>query len=488
MKKLFAWILAICVLFAFAACGGGGGTEEPKPTSGNNKPAESPNAEDVEGLEAVDTELFSLWFDPDVWVYDEEDLSDDEEYAEILLGIPGEEDDYIATIEISAEVDDAENFRDYLYNYDFDLKEYAVNNSYETKDIGGVACLTYEGEYWGEPYVRYFGRVEGAGLTVHIEVSGEYEAEDAELVLNKLEFLYEDTGNEDFPWPWDGEPFSAETAIQYIGEIEIESHFLPMAAEGYLTRETFDHAIAVDGDKVYILGDCSLRQYTYGSDGLTLEATAEVSENYDSLQVSTDGKVWMSGFGEDLIVLQNGEQIAAYQDTDTVTMAPDGTWGINWFTDPECEKITISGNTLNRTPITFSEVDTVFHLMIDDSYIYVCGTALDESGHKVFIYDHSGNLKLTLADENGEGLGSISFIAETTNGFIGLDGNMRDVIMWSADGAYIGDVSDGDLFGTGYPWFCSGAQVDDGTILMILTDDRADQSAMELIAFELTGL
>ena len=255
-----------------------------------------------------------------------------------------------------------------------------------------------------------------------------------------------------------------------------------------MTRETFDHTIAVNGSKVYILGDGTLKQYAYGSDALTLQTENTVSESFDSLQVSDDGTVWLSGFGEDLTAFRDGKQVAAYQDTDTVTMAPDGTWGINWFTSAECEKITVSGNRLTQTDITFSEISIISHVLIDDSYIYVSGSAADDSGHKVFIYDHNGNLKLTLADEEGEGLGSITFIAEIDSGFIGLDGNMRDVIMWDTDGTYLGDISDGDLFETYYPWFCGGAQVDGETILVIMTEDRADQSAMELIAFELTGL
>lgn len=482
MKKLFVWLLVISVLFTFAACGGG--TENPSPTSGNT-PTPSGN---TEGLEELETALFTVWFDASVLTYDEEDLYDDDDYAEITLGIPDEDDYYTASIEIFAEIGDAENFRDYLYDYGFDLQEYAVNNSYETTQIGGVDCLTYEGTSWGDPFVCYFGRVENAGLTVRVKIVGEFEADTIDSVLENLQFVVEDTGNEDFPWPWDGEPFYAETAIQYVGEIEIESHFLPLADTGLLTRETFDHAIAVNGSKVYILGDGTLKQYAYGTDALTLESEIEVGDDFDNLQVSSDGTVWLSGFGEDLTAFRDGKQFAAYQDTDNVTMAPDGTWGISWFTSAECEKITVSGNQLTRTGITFSEVSIISHVMVDDSYIYVSGSAADESGHKVFIYDHNGTLKLTLADEDGEGLGSITFVAETTNGFVGLDGNMRDVIMWSADGAYLGDVSDGDLFETDYPWFCGGAQVDSETILVIMTEDRADQSAMELVAFELIGL
>ena len=124
MKKLLVFVLVIGLLCTFAACSGG--TEPPSPTS-NGKTEPSGN---TEGLESLDTELFTVWFDGDVWTYDEEDLYDDAEYAEILLGISDEEDSYKASIEIIATIDDAEEFRDYLYDYGFDLQEFAVNKGY----------------------------------------------------------------------------------------------------------------------------------------------------------------------------------------------------------------------------------------------------------------------------------------------------------------------------------------------------------------------
>lgn len=35
--------------------------------------------------------------------------------------------------------------------------------------------------------------------------------------------------------------------------------------------------------------------------------------------------------------------------------------------------------------------------------------------------------------------------------------------------------------------FCGGAKLADGSILAIMTEDRADESAMELVAFKLSG-
>ena len=40
---------------------------------------------------------------------------------------------------------------------------------------------------------------------------------------------------------------------------------------------------------------------------------------------------------------------------------------------------------------------------------------------------------------------------------------------------------------TNYPWFCSATKLADGSILAVMTEDRADKSAMELVAFKLSG-
>ena len=77
----------------------------------------------------------------------------------------------------------------------------------------------------------------------------------------------------------------------------------------------------------------------------------------------------------------------------------------------------------------FKEVDLISHLLVDENHIYVSGSAVDESGHKVFVYDTAGNLQVTLASSNGGSLGSVTFVAETANGYLALDGNMREVVL-----------------------------------------------------------
>ncbi len=486
MKKILAIILAAIMMLSLAACGDDGDTEQ---TTQNTNEKETDGSEDVQiggDGETLKLSLLSLNYDPAVWTCDEEELYDDEEYSKVILIIPGEEDSYVANAEISVSIEDPEDFRDYLDNNDFDAYEYAVNNAYDLVNVGGVDCLKHESEYWGESCLRYFGRVEEASATVFIEILGDCEDSRVEQLLAGLTVTVEDIGNVDCPWPWDGEAFSASDASAMAGTYTVNSQWLPIT-ECIITDETFDHAVAVVGGYAYILGDGGLKQYAYDGTSLVYEKDITIDGDYTNIQSTADGTVWISGFMEPLVSLKDGVQTGSYEDVDIVTMHPSGAWGISWFSGPECEKITLSNGTISASPITFAEVDTISSLHVDENYIYVCGSAADDSGHKVYIYNADGVLQMTLTDAEGEGLGSITFMAQTGNGFLGLDGNMREVVLWTNDGTVIGTIEDSDLFGTYYPWFCGGTKLSDGSILAVMTEDRADESAMELVAFKLSG-
>ena len=150
------------------------------------------------------------------------------------------------------------------------------------------------------------------------------------------------------------------------------------------------------------------------------------------------------------------------------------------------EKYTFSNGVMQSEPFPVTGMSMVTRVWIDDSYVYMTGSDAETSAQVVQVYDHAGTLQKTLLGEDGR-LGSITFVTKTANGFIALDGNMRTVVLWNADGDYIGEIDDRDIFGTSYPWFCSADLQPDGSIIVIMTEDRDDDSAMELVAFRLSG-
>lgn len=482
--KICCLLFPILMLFSLTACG------EKDPESSQTPEGieqTTPPVETAAGT-TINTNLWDLTYDEaDGWVYEEDNFYDNDDYASISMSIPKEgTDTSIVMVDIYVSIEGPGGFRDYLTSYGFDEYEYAVNEAYEFTPVGGIDCLEAEGNYWGSPCLRYLNRVEGAGATVLIEIIGEYEDERVDKLLSGLTINVEDTGNEDGPWYWEGESFSAQPHSAMVGTYTIDSQWIPIT-DCIITKETFNHATAVIGDQVFLLVDGVLKCYDYDGTSLKFAEDISLDAEYEAISTDTAGTIWLSNFMEPLISWKDGAKTASYEGPNYVAMHPSGTWGVSWFSGPECEKITLSGGAVATEPIVFKEVDLINHLRVDENHIYVSGSVADSGDHKVFVYDTAGNLQLTLAGSDGGSLGSVTFVTETANGYLALDGNMREVVLWTKDGTYVGVAEDSDLFGTSYPWFCGGVKLADGSILAIMTEDRADESAMELVAFKLSG-
>lgn len=488
MKRLLAFLLAGLMLLSLTACGkeeekdsgkeeGGfkipGGMKQTQPTEPEVEP---------EGTK-ISTHMWELVYDEEVWKYEEDDLSDGESWSEIILFIPDGEEQRV-TVEIRASETDHESFRDYLDDFGFDQKAYVMENAYDRRQLGGMECLTYDGEGWNGVTRYYFGRVENASVTLYIEINGQVEDPQVEALLAGLKVNLNDRGNQDAPWYWEGTPFASEGGSGTVGDKTLTAKWIPVS-ECLITKETFDHFVAADGETVYLLTDGAVKKYSFDGEKLLYVEDFITDDNLDGIQVTEGGTFWSSGFMADLTQWEDEQPKTQFEDLDHVTMHPGGEWGISWFSGSECAKTHIADG--STTEITFAEVSTISQLEIDREYIYVCGYAADDSGHKVFVYDLEGKLQMTLWDEKGEGLGSITFVTKVGDCVVGLDGNMRELVLWSEDGEHLGTVEDGALFGTFYPWLCDAVQLDDGSILVVLTEDRADESAMELVAFVITG-
>ena len=479
MKKLLSVVLAVLMILSLAACDGEK-TDKPDDT----KPSSSNEAGEAKEIK---TTLFTLTYDDSVWNCFEDDMENEEDYCSVNLQIPDPDDSeyYLIDAEIEVSLEDPYDFREDLVYYGFDQYEYKVNEAYETVKIGGVDLLKYDD---GEDTLVYFNRIEAAGATVWIE----FDAEDitdgciADL-LKGLAFTLEDVGNEDGPWEWEGEAFSTDDHSVSAGAFTVSSEFIPF--EEYIsTFETFNHSIAAVGDTVYVLVDGELRECHFDGEQLTFVKLIELPEDdYEYINATTDGSLWLSGSMNDILCLKDGAVVNTYEDIYNFAIHPSGAWGVDYFTSNECNIVTFSGDTYSAIPVIFKEADTIMNVNVDENCIYVCASAADDSGHKVFVYNKDGVLQKTLCDAEGEGLGSITFVTQTANGYMGFDGNMRDVLLWNKDGSFLAEISDSDLFDTNYPWFCSSAVLSDGSILTLMTNEREDRSATELIVFQVKG-
>ena len=473
MKKIFAIILALLMLFSLTSCG------DKNPDKPNDTKQPSGDAD-------ITTSFFEIKLS-DGWKNIEEDLKNEEEYSKAVLQVldPADEEYYLIEATISVEIGEPYDFREDLVYYGFNQYEYEVNKAYETVKIGGVDLLKYDD---GEETLVYFNRVESANASVYIKFDAT-DIKDAHIqaLLDGITFNIKDIGNEDGPWEWEGTPFSAEDKSVTAGSLNIQSQWIKLD-EHISTFETFDHSVAAVGNNIYILVDGELRKCILVDGALAFDKVIELPEDdYESVEATSDGTLWLSGSMNDIICIKNDKIATTYEDIDNLAMHPSGTWGVNYFTSNECSKVTFNGDSYTSVPMNFKEVETIMHLNVDENYIYVCGSAADDSGHKVFVYSADGKLQKTLCDAEGEGLGSITFMAKSANGYIGFDGNMRDVLLWDNDGKFVAEISDGDLFSTNYPWFCNSALLSDGSIITIMTEEREDKSATELVVFTVKG-
>ncbi len=473
MKKIFAIILALLMLFSLTACG------DKNPDKPNDTKQPSGDAD-------ITTSFFEIRLSDD-WINIEDDFKNEDEYSKAVLQVldPADEEYYLIEATISVEIGEPYDFREDLVYYGFNQYEYEVNKAYETVKIGGVDLLKYDD---GEETLVYFNRIEGANASVYIRFDAT-DIKDAHIqaLLDGITFNLKDIGNEDGPWEWEGTPFSATDKSATAGSLNIQSQWIKLD-EHISTFETFDHSVAAVGNNIYLLVDGELRKCALVDGTLAFVEKIELPEDdYESVEATSDGTLWLSGSMNDIISIKNDKIATTYEDIDNLAMHPSGAWGVNYFTSNECSKVTFNGDSYTSVPMNFKEVDTIMHLNVDENNIYVCGSAADDSGHKVFVYSADGKLQKTLCDAEGEGLGSITFMAKSANGYIGFDGNMRDVLLWDNDGKFVAEISGEDLFSTNYPWFCNSALLSDGSIITIMTEEREDKSATELVVFTVKG-
>ena len=493
MKKLIALLLALMMVLSLAACGNGDETPTTEPNTptapAQTKPQESTQAPtEAEPVgELTETARWSLRYDPEIWAWEDEDALDDGDYRSRLTMIipdPEDKEEELVWFRINAMEVDHENFRSNLRRDGFDQYEYIVNNAYETVAVGGLDFLLDDSD---EDYHLYFTRIVSAGVDVEIEISGDTSHQAVADVLATLNFTIEEGDNVDPPWYWEGTPYAVEPGSVVVGTYTLNSTQIPFA-ESIVTYETFNHNVAAVGETVYIFSSGVPYSYSYDGTTLTLLQQHDLGKTYDTVEPAADGTVWCSYLGSPLINWNGSEILASYEGVKNVAIHPNGKWGVGWFTGSNPLKLTFADGVMTTEEVALPEVKSLSHVVIDENgYLYACGSSASDNKHRVFVYNENMELQATLQDGDGGGLGSVTFATSTDNGFLLVDGNMREILLYTKDGTYIGVCKLNELCGTGYPWPCDATVTEDGSILVIMTDERQDESADELIAFKISG-
>lgn len=449
--------------------------------------SDSDSSATVDGKK-VETPLANVTYDDKIWTLDEENKTDTDEKTSLKFQIMDGED-IACQVEVYAGIVDCLSFRDNLFSYGIDEKEFA-EGKVETTNIGGVDCIKYE---TGSTRI-FTGRVEGAGETFTVKASYDCDNENVQALIDGIEYKVTDTGNTDYPWYWEGEPYSTDSASATVGDLTVTSNFLKMD-EPFVTHETFNQEIAIANDKVYILENDYIRSYALAETGLAFDSEYALNAKYSSMNSTDDGRIFLSSNGKELIEWKDGEVVTTYSGLKkNYDISPDGTWGVGYFVSAdECEIVSLnSDGTSTITPASFGEVKTINTVNVSNDKIFVCGSPSDEdseASHIIAVYNKDGSFDKILTitkDEETVGVGSVTFVVDAPNGYFAMDGNMRTMPYWSKDGTYQGRLEDSDLFGTNYPWF-SASTYHNGSLYTVMTEQRADKSAKEVLVFQVNG-
>ncbi len=462
-------------------------TEDTTEAAGNTE-SDTSTAPPAFTGEGVDATLWSWGYDQNVWSYKEDKFTDKEKQSSLTLRIPKDEDpdkDRVY-ITVNARITDTYEFREDLYKFGIDEHDY-VEGKVPTVKVGGVDFIKKE----DGSSIDYIARLEGANEFIEIKVRGEVGDAAVQPALDGLAFKVTDIGNTDGPWYWEGTPYTTEDLSATVGSYTVNSKFLKMA-DPLVTHETFNHSIAYADGNIYLMEKKKIRKFTVGETGLELAAEYDLENDYKTMVSTEDGRIFLSGYAKPLVEWKDGEIVKEYSGkASSIYMAPNGSFGIADYSKGEkVGKVTLSGDGFEITPMPLNEVGSIAYLNVSNEHIFACGNSSDENvkGHKVFVYDTDGNFQVMLegVDED-HGLGCVTYVFDTANGYMGMDGNMRKIMFWDKSGTCIGTLEDSDLFGTHYPWFSDSILTPDGNLFTVMTEERSDKSAKEVLVFMMNG-
>ena len=447
--------------------------------------------------ESVSTTLVTVYY-PENWTYLEEETDDGDSYCSMEFFVGTSEDDADFDVVISAANEKASRFRDELLNNGIALEDYA-DGSALTANIGDMTYTPIDGG--GASYPGYMYRNEQSGTTYRIRVlKGERDSAEVQELMEGVQFTPQTTDYVEAPWPWDGEPFNAQLAEQMVGSFTIVPEAISFE-ESFTTPEIMEHQFYKEGDKIYHLLEDTLTTYVYADGVLKYDSELNVGKDCELISGDDSGMLYLSQGINEVLGVKDGAIAMQTAVKGDLVMHPSGEWGITYWVNSDTQYVKNNDGNLTAEPwilINLRDDDArqgrfkiIDNVTITDSHIMVAGTEASENERKkIAIYDYDGNELMVLGGEetsDEDSMGCVTGMVETENGFVAADGNMRRIYFWAKDGTFIGRIHTKDIFGAEYPWLEDMQLAEDGSIWVELTQERADESADELLFFRLTG-
>jgi len=444
--------------------------------------------------EVVEHGLFSVAY-PEEWIYDEGRANISEKSANLKFAIFDEDEKEQYSVTISASPDTAKQHRRSFTDNGIELRDLA-DGKLDSIMIDGTVF------YESRPGETYRYRHDASGVNYYVQFKPtkdvDLDAPPFSDILEGISLHLTDEGETVIPWPWDGTPWAPGINPQMVGPFTLTPVFLK-AEEPILLNRIMNTSFTVANGLIYTVTKKDFRSYRIGDEGITLENAMKLDEEFELIRTDGTGKLYLSQGIWNVFMHDGFSRINAPDIKNDLVMHPSGEWGITFWVNSDPKKITVQDGIFKAEPWVLSDLtkeetrEGFFRMISDvritDSYIVVAGKAADDSGEKIMVYDHDGNELFVLEDtrEDRSGLGSITGIAETPNGFLATDGNMRDIVLWNTEGVYIGKADVKKLFGANYCWLEDMHMMDDGSIIIGISQERDDKSADELLFFRLTG-
>ncbi len=432
--------------------------------------------------ETVKTKLFSADL-PDGWEYDADWMSDQDGHCYVSFVLDDRDDSfYSAEVDITCDVNTASGFSQKMSAAGLDIKTAMTENTYAVKSIGGVDCWIGQ----AGSSVRYYGYLAEKNGFILIEVyADEDTAEAVDTLLNSVTFTFADYEGPITPWYWEGTAYTAPECSTPVNGCTVISRLLPIdtAEPCYTTTEV---KLDIAGNDFYIFSNKEMKKYTRTGDALQYDSTIELPFVPRTFAVDKEGALLLSGFGKSLTRVADGTQTLISMDTDDIAVHPSKAWGISYFSGTDLKKVDMASGSM--TDLTVPELTYLKGVFVTENSIIIDGS-FTGGADCVRVYDLDMNLKGQVdKDNNTTGwFGGATAAAETANGYILFDLNMRSIYFLDTGCTVVCAADFKDVLGTRTPWPCAAVTGEDGNVYLLATDKRPDGTCTEAVVFCLSG-
>ena len=445
-------------------------------------------------------EYFTAMAFPDTWEQDEFSTYDWDTYYSVQYNLNDDDGWSVSDVQVEASNEEVAGYRIEIDSL-LEAAKAEGRESLDTLTIDGITFTgTVTGDYWTTG--TYLARIPEASMTLTITISDPEEIEGVlPAILDSIHFTFPipDPPLSDPPMPEDGVPYHPIASTATIGDATIAAQWLA-ADPSLLCTDNYSNGLAAVGDTVYVLIDNKLHVFSRsGSQLLAADAPVILDDSYALLSAALDGIVYITDGYNNSIAYLDGKMDELDLESYLV-MHPSGQWGLAYWSSSDVNKITVTADGLatKKWVLTDLSDDTarqgrfssVYYIGITQTNIFVAGTDVsNDSATIIAMYDFDGNELATFgsaswADDSY--FGSVVGVVQTDHSLLVMDGFYQDFKLFSLDGTFLGIVDCDDLLGTADPWPIALVTSDSGALVM-LSQEREDQSATELLVFEITG-